>query len=106
MGVLCQKSGAITLMIFTTAKNIINPIIIANPPMLNLLALSVLFSRTSIAEKAKTATIGTVIDIKIDLLGNSAGENEEIVRRIKSPESIVTSIRIISLPERSIVKAA
>jgi hypothetical protein len=90
-------------MIFTTAKNIINPIINTKPPMLNLLALSVLFSKTSIAEKANTATIGTVIEIKIDLLGNSAGEKEEIVRRIKRPESIVTSIRIMSLPLRSIV---
>jgi hypothetical protein len=91
-------------MIFTTAKNTINPIINTKPPMLNLLALSVLFSKTSIAEKANTATIGTVIDMKIDLLGNSAGENEEIVRRIKRPESIVTSIRIMSLPQRSISK--
>ena len=87
-------------------QNTINPIINTKPPMLNLLALSVLFSKTLIAEKANTATIGTVIDIKIDLLGNSAGENEEIVRRIKRPESIVTSIRIISLPRRSIVNAA
>ena len=35
------------------AKNIINPIIITNPPSLNLLAISVFFSDTSIAEKAK-----------------------------------------------------
>ena len=76
------------------------------PPLLSFIARSILFSKTSIAEKAKTATIGTVIDMKIDLLGNSAGENEEMVRRIKRPESIVTSIRIMSLPERSIVKTA
>jgi hypothetical protein len=86
-------------MIITTAKNTINPTINTKPPMLNLLALSVLFSKTSIAEKANTATIGTVIDMKIDLLGNSTGENEEIVRRIKRPESMVTSIRIMSLPQ-------
>jgi hypothetical protein len=55
----------ITLMIFTTAKNNINPIINTKPPMLNLLALSVLFSKTSIAEKANTATIGTVIEEEI-----------------------------------------
>ena len=85
------------MTIFTIAKNIINPIINTKPPLANLFALSILFSRTLNAENANTATIGTVIDTKIDLLGNSTGENEEIVRRINRPEIIVVSIRMMSL---------
>jgi hypothetical protein len=62
--------------------------------------LLLLPSKTSIAEKANTATIGTVIDTKMDRFGNSDGENEEIVRRIKRPEIIVASAKIMSLESR------
>jgi hypothetical protein len=79
------------LMIFTIARNNINPIIITNPSFVNFLAFSISCFNVSIAEKANTATIGTVIGTNRDLFGNSTGENEEIVRRIKMPEIIVAS---------------
>jgi hypothetical protein len=102
IGVVCQKLGSITLMILTVAKNTINITIIIKPTFANFLALSILLlpSKTSIAEKANTATIGTVIDTKMDRFGNSDGENEEIVRRIKRPEIIVASAKIMSLESR------
>lgn len=50
------------------------------------------------AEIENNAIAGIIRDTNIDLLGNSKGEKEEIVRRIRIPAIIAASVWIISLP--------
>jgi hypothetical protein len=50
-------------MIFTVARNTMNPIVITKPSLVNFLAFSI-SRNVSMAEKVNTATMGTVIDRK------------------------------------------
>ncbi|MFL6347517.1 MAG: hypothetical protein ACJ72X_04405 [Nitrososphaeraceae archaeon] len=51
-------------MIFTVARNTMNPIVITKPSLVNFLAFSISRFNVSMAEKVNTATMGTVIDTK------------------------------------------
>jgi hypothetical protein len=44
------------------------------------------------AETENNAIAGMIRDTNIDLLGNSKGENDEIVRRIRMPAIIAASV--------------
>jgi hypothetical protein len=44
------------------------------------------------AETENNAIAGIIRDTNIDLLGNSKGEKEEIVRRIRMPAIIAASV--------------
>ena len=51
---------------------------------------------------ANKPTIGTAADTKTDRFGNSKGENEDIVKRIRMPEMTVASTMIMSFALRCV----
>jgi hypothetical protein len=89
MGSLLQIVGSMILMMLTVPINIINAIMEINPILLNFMAFSFLLFRLKKHAIEKKITIITAMDTNIDLLGNSAGEKEEIVYNIKNPPIIV-----------------
>ena len=81
-------SGDIILIIFVILIKIINPINAINPIFEYFLIIcSCLSYKILIEEIEKMITTTTAITTKIDLLGNSFSENDEIVSRIKIPSN-------------------
>jgi hypothetical protein len=78
MGLCLHTSGATILPTLTVPMNIMKITIATNPALANFLAY----------------------DTNTDLFGNSKGEKDDIVRRIKIPEITVASTMIISLALR------
>ncbi len=89
MGSLVHIVGSIILMIFTAPMNAMNAIIDTNPILLNFMAFSILSCRLKKHAVENKITIITAMETKIERLGNSAGENEEIVNKIRNPPIIV-----------------
>src|SRR6185437_7322786 len=97
IGSLVHIVGSIILIIFTVPMNVINAIMDMNPILLNFIAFSILSPRLKKHALENKITIITAIDTKIERLGNSLGENEEIVNNIRNPPIIVESrvIRVL-----------
>jgi hypothetical protein len=74
---------------FTIPINIINAIMVINPILLSLIAFFVLLLRLRKQAVAKIITMVTAMETNIERLGNSVGEKEEIVNKIKNPPIIV-----------------
>jgi hypothetical protein len=89
IGSLVHIVGSIILIIFAAPMNIINAIMDMNPILLNLIAFSILSCKLKKHAIENRITIITAIETKIERLGNSAGENEEIVNKIRNPPIIV-----------------
>ena len=84
--------GSMILIIFTVPINIINNIIETNPIFENNLPLlSKSFKKQKHAIE-NIITMDTAMATKIDRLGNSEGEKEEMVSKIKKPPIIVALI--------------
>ena len=75
----------------TVPMKTINAIIIAKPILLNLIAFSILLNKLKKHAAEKKITIITAMDTKIERLGNSVCEKEEIVNKIRNPPIIVES---------------
>ncbi len=84
-------------MIFTAPMNAMNAIIDTNPILLNFMAFSILSCRLKKHAAENKITIITAMDTKIERLGNSAGENEEIVNKIRNPP-IIVAFRVTRIP--------
>lgn len=84
-------------MIFTAPMNAMNSIIDTNPILLNFMAFSILSCRLKKHAVENKITIITAMDTKIERLGNSAGENEEIVNKIRNPP-IIVAFRVTRIP--------
>ena len=97
IGSLIHIVGSMILIIFTVPMNVINAIMDINPILLNFIAFSILSPRLKKHALENKITIITAIDTKIERLGNSVGENEEIVNNIRNPPIIVESrvIRVL-----------
>ena len=93
----CQTPGDVTLMILTTIKNIMNPINHQSPAFANLFPFPSFLFRIEITETENSTIAGIIRDTNIDLLGNSKGENDEMVSRISIPAIIAASAWTISL---------
>jgi hypothetical protein len=100
MGLCLHTSGATILPTLTVPMNIMKITIATNPALANFLAYEILSSNAKKEETANRPTIGTAADTNTDLFGNSKGEKDDIVRRIKIPEITVASTMIISLALR------
>jgi len=74
-----------------------NKTIATKPAFAKLVAYEILCSNAKKDETANKPTIGTAADTKMERFGNSDGENDDIVKRIKMPEMIVASTIIMSL---------
>ena len=84
--------GSIMLIIFKIPMNIINMIMDMNPILENNIPiLSLLFKELKEASE-NIITIATAMVTNIERLGNSAGENDEIVSNIRNPPMMVVSI--------------
>lgn len=99
-GLSLNISGATIFPTLTVPMNIINITMATNPALANFLAYGMLSSNAKKDEIANKPTIGTADDTKTDLLGNSKGENDDIVSNIKMPEITVASAITISLALR------
>jgi hypothetical protein len=99
-GVCLNISGATIFPTFTVPIKIIKTTMATNPALASLLAHRTLLSNANNEEIANRPTIGTAEDTKTDLLGNSKGEKDEIVKSIKIPEITVASTMIMSLALR------
>jgi hypothetical protein len=97
MGLPLQISGATILAIFTVPMNIMKSTIATKPAFAKFLANEILCSKAKKEEIANKPTIGTAADTKMERFGNSNGEKEDIVKRIKIPEMTVASTMIMSL---------
>ena len=84
--------GSMTLTIFTIPINIINNIIETNPIFENNLPLLLKSFKKQKHAIEKIITMVTAMVTKIDRLGNSEGEKEEMVSKIKKPPIIVALI--------------
>jgi hypothetical protein len=84
-------AGDVIFIMLTIIKNIMNPINQYNPAFANLFPIINFFSMTHRAETENNVIAGIIRDTNIDLLGNSKGEKEEIVRRIRMPAIIAAS---------------
>jgi hypothetical protein len=91
IGCFVQILGSIILIMLTVPMKIINAIIITKPILLNLIAFSILLNKLKKHAAEKKITIITAMDTKIERLGNSVCENEEIVNKIRNPPIIVES---------------
>jgi hypothetical protein len=100
MGLPFQISGATTLAIFTVPMNTMKSTIATKPAFAKLRAYEIFCSNTKKDEIANKPTIGTAADTKTDRFGNSNGEKEDIVKRIKIPEMTVASTMIMSFALR------
>jgi hypothetical protein len=100
MGLPLQISGATILATFTVPMNIIKSTIDIKPAFAKFLAYEILCSNAKKDEIANKPTIGTAADTKMERFGNSNGEKEDIVKRIKIPEMTVASTMIMSLALR------
>ncbi|HKU84350.1 MAG TPA: hypothetical protein VJP58_09940 [Candidatus Nitrosocosmicus sp.] len=87
-----QIFGSTTLTIFTIPINIINNIIETNPIFENNLPLLLKSFKKQKHAIEKIITMVTAMVTKIDRLGNSEGEKEEMVSKIKKPPIIVALI--------------
>jgi hypothetical protein len=77
--------GDVTLIILIAIRNIMNPINHQNPAFARLLPETSFLFRIKIAETENNTIAGIIRDTNIDLLGNSKGENDEMVSRISIP---------------------
>jgi hypothetical protein len=102
MGLPLQISGATILATFTTPMNIIKTTIATKPAFAKFFAYEILCSNAKKDEIANKPTIGTAADTNTERFGNSNGEKEEIVKRIKMPEMTVASTIIMSLALRCV----
>jgi hypothetical protein len=84
--------GSMTLTIFTIPINIINNIIETNPIFENNMPLLLKSFKKQKHAIEKIITMTTAMVTKIDRLGNSEGEKEEMVSKIKKPPIIVELI--------------
>ena len=84
--------GSMILTIFTIPINIINNIIETNPIFENNLPLLLKSFKKQKHAIEKIITMVTAMVTKIDRLGNSEGEKEEMVSKIKKPPIIVALI--------------
>ena len=91
IGCFVQILGSIILIMLTVPMKIINAIIITKPILLNLIAFSILLNKLKKHAAEKKITIITAMDTKIERLGNSVCEKEEIVNKIRNPPIIVES---------------
>jgi len=87
-----QILGSMTLTIFTIPINVINNIIETNPIFENKVPLLLLSFKKQKHAIEKIMTMATAMVTKIDRLGNSEGEKEEMVSKIKKPPIIVALI--------------
>ena len=87
-----QIFGSTTLTIFTIPINIINNIIETNPIFENNVPLLLKSFKKQKHAIEKIITMVTAMVTKIDRLGNSEGEKEEMVSKIKKPPIIVALI--------------
>ena len=90
-GCFDQIVGSIILIILTIPMNIINTIIDTKPILLNFIAFSILSNKPKKHAMENKITIITAIDTKIERLGNSVWEKEEIVNNIRNHPIIVES---------------
>jgi hypothetical protein len=90
-GCFDQIVGSIILIMLTIPMNIINTIIDTKPILLNFIAFSILSNKPKKHAIENKITIITAIDTKIERLGNSVWEKEEIVNNIRNPPIIVES---------------
>jgi len=102
IGLPFQISGATILAIFTVPMNTMKSTIAIKPAFAKLRAYEILCSNTKKDEMANKPTIGTAADTNTDRFGNSKGENEDIVKRIRIPEMTVASTIIISFALRCV----
>jgi hypothetical protein len=100
IGLSLHIPGAMIFPTFTVPMKIMKSTIHMNPIFANFLAGEILFSNAKMDEIAKSPTIGTAADTKIDRFGNSNGEKDDIVKSIRIPEMTVASTMIISLELR------
>jgi hypothetical protein len=100
MGLPFQISGATIMATFTVPMNIIKSTIATKPAFAKFLAYEILCSNAKKDEIANKPTIGTADETKTERFGNSNGEKEDIVNRIKIPEMTVASTMIMSLALR------
>jgi hypothetical protein len=77
--------GDITLIILIAIRNIMNPINHQNPAFASFLPKTSLLFRIKIAETENNTVAGIIRDTNMDPLGNSKGENDEMVSRISIP---------------------
>jgi hypothetical protein len=103
IGLPFQISGATILAIFTLPMNTMKSTIAIKPAFAKLRAYKILCSKAKKDEMANKHTIGTAADTKTDRFGNSKGENEDIVKRIKIPEMTVASTMIMSFALRCVL---
>jgi hypothetical protein len=89
IGSLVHIVGSIILIMFAAPMNVINAIMDINPILLNFIAFSILSCKLKKHAIENIITIITAIETKIERLGNSEGENEEIVNKIRNPPIIV-----------------
>lgn len=80
------------MTIFTIPINIINNIIEINPIFENNVPLLLKSFKKQKHAIEKIITMATAMVTKIDRLGNSEGEKEEMVSKIKNPPMIVALI--------------
>jgi hypothetical protein len=102
IGLPFQISGATILATFTVPMNTMKITIAIKPAFAKLRAYEILSSNTKKDEMANKPTSGTAADTNTDRFGNSKGENEDIVKRIKIPEMTVASTMIMSFALRCV----
>jgi hypothetical protein len=90
-GSLDHIVGSMIFITFAVPKNIMNAITDTNPILLNFIAFSILLFKLKKHAIEKKITIITAIDTKTERLGNSEGEKEDIVSKIRNPPIIVES---------------
>lgn len=96
-GTFDQILGSIILTKFVIPINIINAIIDKKPIFEKHIAFFSLLNKKKNEAIEKNITIVTAIKTNIDRFGNSEGEKDEIVNKIKKPPIMVESIKKISL---------